>query len=173
MGLGDFVFSTLSQKVAMLAGVEFEEIDDPDEKEVPSSKRLDKMFSEIVILYPAGEELVFRGVLQPFLANAINYCMPSSVAPAFLGISQANLVSAIAIGILFGSIHYFNYEKGGAQVATIASISGSIYGITKEVFGLSASITAHMVHNLFVGSLDKYFPEFLESKKEAEARKNT
>lgn len=160
-GVADFLFSTTCQKTCMLAGVKFEEIE--DEEDVPSSERLDKQFLEAVVAYPIGEELVFRGLLQPFLAKGLSFYMPQLAEPALLGISRANVISAVAVGTGFGVVHYFVYKSGGKQVAVIGSVSGSFYGLVKERFGLVASAFAHMVHNFCTGWLDKYYPAFLES----------
>ncbi len=160
-GVAEFLFSTTCQKACMLAGVKFEEIE--DEEDVPPSERLDKHFLEAVIIYPVGEELVFRGLFQPFLAKRLSFYMPQLAAPALLGISRANAISAIVVGTGFGVIHYFGYKSGGKQVAVIGAVSGSFCGLVKERFGFVASVLAHMVHNFCTGLLDKYYPVFLES----------
>lgn len=165
-GFADFLFCTTSQKTCMLAGVKFAEIDDEDD--VPVSERLDKHFWEMVVKYPIGEELIFRGLLQPFLSNGLLLYMPQLAAPVLLEIPAANVVSAIAIGTGFGIVHYFCYKSGGKEVALISSISGSFYGMIKERFGLATSISAHIVHNFMTGWLDKHYPKFLDSSLKAE-----
>ncbi len=145
----------------MLAGVKFEE--DEDEDNIPSSQQLDKNFGDIVVKYPIGEELVLRGVLQPLISKILVIYKPHLAAPSLLNIPQANVISAVSLGILFGFVHYFNYKSGGIQVALIGSISGSFYGIIKERFNLAAPIAAHMTHNFLVGLLDKHYPAFLDS----------
>jgi hypothetical protein len=165
-GFADFLFSTTTQKTCMLAGVKFEEIEDEDD--VPSSQRLDKEFWEGVVIYPIGEELVFRGLLQPFLSQRLQLYMPQLAAPALLEMPVANIVSALAIGTGFGIMHYFGYKSGGKQIALMASMSGSFYGVMKERFGLATSISAHMVHNFMIGWLDKHYPKFLDSSLKTE-----
>jgi len=167
-GFADFLFSTTAQKICMAAGVKFEEVE--DEEDIPASERFDRCFADLVVKYPILEEAVFRGVLQPVLADAIAIAIPKFAAPSLLGFPLANIVSAVAIGIGFGSVHYFNYRKGGKQVAVIGSISGSLYGIVKECFGLTGSIAAHMTHNFMTGWLDKHYPEILESDSERNRR---
>ncbi|MBM3192316.1 MAG: CPBP family intramembrane metalloprotease [Chlamydiae bacterium] len=158
-GLADFLFCTTTQKICTLAGVRFEEIEDEDD--IPSSERLDKQFWDMVVKYPIGEELIFRGLLQPFLSKGLLVCMPQLAAPGLWDIPIANTVSAVAIGTGFGVLHYFGYKSGGKQVALMGSVSGSFYGIIKERFGLATSISAHMIHNFMVGWLDKHYPSFL------------
>lgn len=165
-GFTDFLFCTTTQKTCILAGVKFEEIEDADD--VPSSQRLDKGFWDMVVKYPIGEELVFRGLLQPFLSNGLLLYMPRLATPLLLGIPAANVVSAVALGTGFGVIHYFGYKSGGKQVALIGSISGSFYGIIKERFGLATSISAHMIHNFMTGWLHKHYPQFLYSSVKVE-----
>lgn len=168
-GFADFLFSTTSQKTCMLAGVKFKEIEDDDD--VPPSDRLDKHFWDMVVKWPIGEELVFRGLLQLFLSKGLLLYMPQLAAPACLGIPIANTVSAVAIGTGFGIIHYFGYKTGGKQVALIGSVSGSFYGIIKERFGLATSISAHMIHNFMTGWLDKHYPAFLDSSSKEDESK--
>jgi membrane protease YdiL (CAAX protease family) len=157
-GIGDFLVSVTYQKVCMLAGVKFEEIEDAED--VPPHERLDKQFWDIVVKYPIGEEVFFRGLLQPFLAKVLLLCMPQLATPVFWGIPRAKVVAAVAVGTGFGIIHYFIFKSGGAQVAILCSISGSFYGIVKERFGLVFPISAHMIHNFMIGWLDKHYPAF-------------
>lgn len=167
-GFADFLFTTTSQKVCMLAGVKFEE--EVDEGDIPPSERFDRCFADLVVKYPIAEEAIFRGVLQPVLAEGLIICIPKLAAPALLGIPIANVVSAVAIGVGFGSLHYFNYKQGGKHVAVIGSISGSFYGMVKECFGLPGSIAAHITHNFMTAWLDKHYPEILESESERKQR---
>ncbi len=160
-GVGNFLFSTVCQKTCMLAGVKFAEIEDEDD--VPASEQLDKHFWDIVVKWPIAEELVFRAVLQPSLANGFLLFMPQLAAPALLGIPIANVVSTAVVGTGFGIIHYFAYKSGGKEVALIGSITGSSYGMIKERFGLATSISAHIIHNFMTGWLDKHYPAFLDS----------
>ena len=164
-GFADFLFSVTAQKTCMLAGVKFEEIEDEDD--VPASHQLDKDFWDVVVKYPIGEELVFRGFLQPFLANGILLCMPQLATTTLLGIPVANVMSAATTGTGFGILHYFGYKSGGKQVAVVSSISGSFYGLIKERFGHATSISAHMIHNFMKCWLDQHYPKFLDSSLKA------
>lgn len=161
LGVAEFLFCTTCQKTCMLAGIQFEEIMDSDD--VHPSERLDKMFSEMTIIYPICEELVFRGLLQPFLTKCLLYSWPQLETPSLFGISQASLISSTAIGTIFGMMHYMNYQKGGEIIVGIGSVSGSFFGITRARFGLTTSISAHMIHNYLMGWLDKHYPAFLDS----------
>ncbi len=161
-GFADFLFSTTAQKVLMLAGIKFKE--DLEVGDISPDKRLDMDFHNFVIKYPILEETVFRGILQPYLSGKLPLFFPKLKSiPSVMGIPLANLVSSVALGVIFGSIHYLNYTSGGIYVALIASISGSFYGLIKEKFGLASSISAHIIHNFMVGWLDKNYPTFLES----------
>lgn len=159
-GFADFIICTTYQKICLLAGVIFKEIEDDDD--IPASERLDKEFWQTVVIWPIGEEIVFRGILQPILAHGILFFMPQLSAPSYLGIAGANLISSVVTGTGFGAIHYFVYSSGGKEAAFIISVGGIAQGILKERFGLVAPICAHMVHNFMVGWLDKQYPEFLE-----------
>lgn len=171
-GFAEFAWRTIAQKVAMVVGkLEFTPALGPynGPRTLPFEV-LDKEFVSSVVGAPAAEEIAFRGFLQPMLSAGLVYCFPQLAAPALLGISQASLLSITAVGSIFGSLHSFNYEKGGDFPATMRSIAGSIYGIAAEKFGLIASVAAHMTSNLCTGLLNKYWPELLEFSWERELR---
>lgn len=166
-GFADFLFTTIAQKISMLAGVKFKEIEDKDKAQIAPAERLDKDFWNVVVLWPAGEEVVFREILQPLLSYLL-LCMPQLSAPTSLGIPAAHVASSVVAGAGFGAAHYYCYESGRKQVALISTISGSFYGIIKERFGLGAPISAHMVHNFMMCLVDKHFPKFLDSSNKSE-----
>lgn len=160
-GFSIFLVTTTYQKVCLVAGVIFKEIDIEDD--IPMSERLDKDFWDYVVIWPIGEELVFRGALQPLLTNGLLLYMPQLTAPMLLGLPAANVISSAAVGTGFGIIHYFAYQSGGKYVALIISVSGIALGLLKVRFGIVAPISAHIVHNYMVGWLDKHYPAFLEA----------
>lgn len=163
-GLADILYTAICEKTCILAGVKFEEIE--ERANVPHWKVLDKVFMKKVVIYPIAEELIFRGALQPFLAKGFLLFMPQHAAPILMNVLPANVIAAVAVGIIFGAIHYFNYKSGGKQVVFVISIGGAFYGIIKERFGLVTSISAHMTHNFIGGWIDKHYPTFLNSAKE-------
>ncbi len=168
-GVIDFTFTSLIQKVCELAGMEFKET--MDEDDIPAHEVFDKDFYNQVIRYPILEEVFFRGFCQPIVAYIVKRYLideqqisqsPKSLlgrVSRALNIPASKVVASMVVGGLFGSIHYFNYEKGGVTVAIVISFGGAAYGIIKEKYGLRASMTAHIVHNFLCVWFDKYYPD--------------
>jgi hypothetical protein len=159
-GCLDFLFTAAAQKTCMVAGIKFQE--EKDEDDVPACERFDKKFLEYVVIFPIVEECVLRGILQPLLKQSMLSCIPRLAIPILAGVSIAGMVSVVAIGILFGATHYFNYSSGGMPIACIVSVSGIFYGVLKERFSLVTTIGAHIVHNFGILWMDKYYPAFFE-----------
>lgn len=160
-GFANFLFSTTVQKVLILAGVKFEEY--LETKDVHSNSRFDLGLYSFVIKYPVIEELIHRGLLQPFFSEKISLFLPRLKAlSATTGIPLANLVSSVVIGVIFSPVRYFNYKSGGIYAVLIASISSSFYGFLKERFSLISAIAAHSVHDFMKGLVDKKYLTFLE-----------
>lgn len=174
LGAADFLFSTTCEKAGRLAGMTFEECEDEDEDDkddaatdpILPSQRWDRCFMTGVILIPIGEELIFRGLLQPLCKTLIGRCFPYLIGSSALGLSGAALVSSLAIGMIFGALHYLNYKTNGWFPALVITIGGVAYGVAKERYGLICSIVAHSMKNNCVGLLDKYYPAFLESEQD-------
>jgi membrane protease YdiL (CAAX protease family) len=172
IGFADFIFSTTCQKICMLAGIKFRE--SIDEGDLLSHEIFDKGFKTMTVGAPIIEEMIFRGVLQPLLTTALTRFLPLHATaspnnlPLIGRLAQAlklpvpKIISSIVLGSLFGSLHYFNYEKGGAVVSIVCAVGGSVYGIAKERHGLQCAIVAHITHNFMLGLLDKHYPAFLD-----------
>jgi membrane protease YdiL (CAAX protease family) len=105
---------------------------------------------------PLGEELVFRGALQPLLTRAVVFLAPTAAA-AFLGtgLSIAAAVSIAVTATLFGLIHISNLHANSHIQAVIAAVQGVALGIIAVQFGLAASIAAHMAVNTLASLISR------------------
>lgn len=100
------------------------------------------------LVVPVGEELIFRGALQPLMTRAIISFAPAAAA-TFLGtpLSIATGVSIVATAALFGLTHLFNAHKNTPAQTLFATITGTAFGVLAAQFGLGASIAAHVANN--------------------------
>lgn len=127
----------------------FHDLDDADdgEKEIYETGNI----PTITLLAPIGEELVFRGMLQPLLAKAVQLAIPSTSAILFgKEISRAQAIAVLSIGVLFGWLHRDNPTCSGLPSysrISIISVGGIIYGATAAKYGLMASIASHLFNN--------------------------
>ena len=119
----------------------------------------DSLVSDIGI--STAEELIFPGALQPLLAKILAVSLPALGKKAFMTIALPNLVSTLAIGILFGAYHYQDYTKGEIIAATNIAIAGCLFGITKERYGLISAIIAHSKSNMLGTFVEYYRPSYL------------
>lgn len=128
------------------------------------------------IAAPVLEEVLFRGGVQTLLTKVIAFCVPYFKQRSYGSIPAANCISAIATGSLIGAVHFSNFKKTEGRAALqsiIIGISGIMFGITKECYGLFCSIVAHAVHNSLTDLSEKLYPELLFSKEEILARKKS
>jgi membrane protease YdiL (CAAX protease family) len=97
---------------------------------------------------PILEEILFRGCLQPLTTKAILWLVPAASATIMsLNLSVAVVVSVVAIGAIFGFVHYFNDHKNSHIQAVVTGIAGIALGLTAAYLGLPAAIGAHMLNN--------------------------
>lgn len=113
------------------------------------------------LVLPVGEELVFRGVLQPLMSRAIVWIAPAAAA-TFLGtpLSIATGVSIVATAAIFGLIHLFNEHENAPAQAVFSTLSGIALGVVAAQFGLGASIAAHIANNTLSVSLINLSEDF-------------
>jgi membrane protease YdiL (CAAX protease family) len=136
-----------------LASLDIMKTSDED-SEYAKQIRAFPLFATIVA--PVGEELVFRGAMQPLLTKAIVSLAPAA-AVAFLGtsLSIATSVAIAASAALFGFVHIFNEHEHSYIQAIVTAIQGVALGILAAQFGLAASIAAHMTTNTILITLGK------------------
>jgi membrane protease YdiL (CAAX protease family) len=105
---------------------------------------------------PVGEELVFRGAIQPLLTRAIVWLVPAATAAFFgTGLGIATTVSIVATAAIFGFIHTFNKHKNSHIQALVTGVQGIAFGVLAAQFGLGASIAAHMMVNTILFTLGR------------------
>jgi membrane protease YdiL (CAAX protease family) len=89
----------------------------------------------LIIFYPVIEELVFRGVIQEFIASKTKQFR------SFFHLSIANVMTSL----LFVAIHFVHHPPSWALLVFIPSL---IFGYFKEQYGdIRASIMLHMFYN--------------------------
>ncbi|MFI5334910.1 MAG: CPBP family intramembrane glutamic endopeptidase [Chlamydiales bacterium] len=109
---------------------------------------------ELSLLLPIGEELIFRGLLQPFLESQLAAYLPA-MEYTFLG-AQITLVTITAIAItalVFGLFHLTNEGEVARINAIFATVGGLSMGYVRSRYGLLASIAQHITFNHLVSCL--------------------
>lgn len=92
------------------------------------------VFLQVCLLYPAMEEVVFRGGLQGVI-------LQPRLGRSFHGVSLANLVTSL----VFAGFHLFNHEPLWAALIFFPSlVFGYVFERNKS---LSAPIILHAVYN--------------------------
>jgi len=90
----------------------------------------------LIVFYPVFEELIFRGVIQEYIATKTgNY-------PTFGYLTVAN----IATSLLFVAIHFVHHNPLFAILVFIPSL---LFGYFKDQYGrIVPSIVMHMFYNI-------------------------
>lgn len=90
----------------------------------------------LIVFYPVFEELIFRGVVQEYLATkTVSY-------PSFMYLTVAN----IATSVLFSAMHFVHHTPLWALLIFIPSL---IFGYFKERYDhIAPSIFLHMFYNI-------------------------
>lgn len=103
-------------------------------------------FWETAVLAPVVEEVLFRQVIQGAFKKLAEKVLPDQDVTLFSQTMKlAVLVAVVATAVLFGLVH-LGSGLGIVQVI-LATSTGIVYGILKEKYGLTASISAHMTNN--------------------------
>lgn len=110
------------------------------------SVQLSPVLSSLVV--PVGEELIFRGALQPLITRAIVWIAPAAAA-TFLGtpLSIATGVSIATTAVIFGLFHSANDYENAAVQGVFSTLSGVALGVLAAQFGLGAAMAAHVANN--------------------------
>ena len=91
------------------------------------------LFLSLVLLYPALEEILFRGLIQPTIAKYFS--------KSWLIVSQSNLITSM----LFVSLHFINHPPIWAFAVFIPSLA---FGYIQErTDNLLAPVTLHSTYN--------------------------
>ncbi len=90
----------------------------------------------LIFLYPVIEELVFRGMIQEYIAQK------TTQRQLFLRLSLANLLTSI----LFVLMHFVHHAPIWAMLTIFPSL---VFGYFKERYGhVASSIVLHIFYNL-------------------------
>jgi membrane protease YdiL (CAAX protease family) len=113
---------------------------------------MESNFTAEVIEAPILEEIVFRVLIQNFFHSLATKIVPDTDVEIFSSkLKLATLVSILATAALFGWAHITSGL--GILHVILATISGITFGVLKEKYGLTASISAHMINNALVYAL--------------------
>lgn len=102
---------------------------------------------------PIQEEFLFRGVMQPFAKLTFAYLFPSVAGISFLAndVSNAACFSIFCTSVCFGLAHLSNTKDRNNYIQVImTTISGIVFGVIAEEYGLAASIAAHVAMNTVI-----------------------
>jgi len=135
-GITNFLFSETVDKIHSLAESNFSK----NPKDLST-----------IVTFEMFEEVLYRMIIHPFTVNSVIYCLPSLARSHLFDIRLANLVSSVGIGILLGSISYF--QNNDKYVAISETIRNSIYGIINDRFGPLTSIIANTIKNYLLADL--------------------
>lgn len=156
MGVADFVvtlaYTTLLAKTGILPLEE-------DNHSVFQKITRGNLFAGSVFI-PIAEEGIFRGLLQPCCAQAIQILIPAAEAALFgPQLSIAVVASIVATSILFGAVHYSNPHKNAHIQALTTGIGSLALGFLSAQFGIAASIAAHMGFNTLISCVQALTPD--------------
>lgn len=111
------------------------------------------------VFAPIAEEGLFRGLLQPLCARAIQILLPATAAALFgPHLTVAVVASIVATSIVFGAVHYMNPHKNAHIQAITAGIGSLPLGFLSAQFGIGASIAAHLSFNTLVSCVQALKP---------------
>lgn len=96
------------------------------------------------ITVPIMEELLFRVGLQ----TVVKYCINS----------ESSIIHVIITALIFGVTHLTNSHTATKEQAVASSISGLLYGLLFEYYGILASIGAHTINNTILISIQLMIP---------------
>jgi membrane protease YdiL (CAAX protease family) len=118
------------------------------------------------LVMPIGEELVFRGILQPLISRSISLFIPIGVnfLACGLPITVVKIASIAITSLIFGYLHEHPSQK------ISATISGVAYGILYEKYGLLSSIASHVCVNTFLIATAIVLTHISESATKSEAQ---
>jgi hypothetical protein len=133
--------------------------EEDEASDTEDSSILSRIVSDVTV--STGEELLFRGGMQPILTKILSLGLPFLGKKALLGIAAPNLIATVAIGVLFGAAHYQDYTKGSLTAATSTALAGCLFGFTKERYGLLSAIVAHTTSNIFGTCVGEYAPSWI------------
>lgn len=124
--------------------------EEPKTKGVRSNyeKELTSSLDSASLVAPLTEEAIFRGGIQPILAQIFEALIPAASA-TFLGtgLSGATVVAILATSLFFGVLHASNDHAHSHLQAFHATISGLILGCLAAKFGIGAAFAAHLTNN--------------------------
>lgn len=151
LGVGSFVTVIVLKKILPKAWLFTENKENtPDNYAIYLNKSLSSHLSS-TLGAPLVEEILFRGIVQPFLAHSIILLFPTAAQAVFSPLlTTAMIISILATAILFGLAHFKNQTDYARCQVILSSITGCAYGILAAEFGLQAAIAAHIINNSIV-----------------------
>lgn len=151
VGMCGFVFNTISVNVLVNMGV-FKYY---DEKNSKYNHLIQNSLVSTSLYVPIAEEGMYRGCMHPLLTTSIQILVPATATALFgTTLSVATGVSIVATSVLFGAMHYLNSHKNVHLQATVNTVNGLVWGILTSLFGIGASMGAHIANNSFPSFLD-------------------
>jgi membrane protease YdiL (CAAX protease family) len=131
-----------------------------DKKVIKDHPYLEISFSDMAIIAPIFEEIVFRVLIHVPISWFVTTKVSDEEISFGIGsyrctMKKSQLITSIASGVLFGSLHYF-VAKSVTQTI-LNTVTGIGYGILKEKYGLLAPISAHMTNNATLFGLLYFF----------------
>ncbi len=156
VGAADLVFTTAYTVVLDKTGIlpQTEDKNSKYEKMDRANLLLGSVFA------PIAEEGIFRGLLQPLCARAIQILLPATAAAVFgPHLTVAVVASIVATSIFFGAVHYMNPHKNAHIQAIAAGVGSLTLGFLSAQFGIGAAIAAHLSYNSLISCVQALKPE--------------
>lgn len=143
----------------------YKSINSDNKKRDEYARHYDKNPLEGTLYNPLVEELLFRGILQPSITNAISSTFPTSIRTCLrTNLSRSTVISIAGTATLFGLLHHINNhtinnrKDVNFQVIN-ATCAGLMYGSAAAKFGLPAAVAAHITFNTSIMTCDRWLAQ--------------